>query len=115
MSSEGTVMDEEKQMTFEDKLEYIDREIRKLHIFCVNAGYTPGQIDELAAVFHKKEKVTKRENWNRRLLWIAVFVAVTATLFYVDPFYRVMSSISRISAISVGVWLLLLFLILLLL
>ncbi|XP_041353751.1 uncharacterized protein LOC121371720 [Gigantopelta aegis] len=105
MSAEDTtVTDEQKQFSFEEKLEYIDREIRKLHVFCVNAGYSPGQIDKLAAVFHKNEKV-KKEKWNRRFLWIAVFVAVTATLFYVDPVYRIMSSVTRKTAISIlPVW-----------
>ncbi|BFZ11687.1 hypothetical protein BsWGS_14725 [Bradybaena similaris] len=42
-------------MTLQEKLDFIDDEIKKLNLLCIKAGYTASQIESFAQPFFKKE------------------------------------------------------------
>ncbi|XP_046558064.1 uncharacterized protein LOC124267194 [Haliotis rubra] len=95
----------DNDMSFQEKIEYIDQEIRKLHVFCVNSGYSSTQIEGFVDPFTQSMKSVNRERWTRRAIRLAIFVAVAAALFYIDPVYKLICVVGKKSAISVlPVW-----------
>ncbi|XP_071080536.1 uncharacterized protein [Haliotis cracherodii] len=99
------VIKTDNDMSFQEKIEYIDQEIRKLHVFCVNSGYSSSQIERFVDPFTQSIKSVNRERWTRRAIRLAIFVVVAAALFYIDPVYKLMCVVGKKSAISVlPVW-----------
>lgn len=97
------VIKTDNDMSFQEKIEYIDQEIRKLHVFCVNSGYSSSQIERFVDPFTQSIKSVNRERWTRRAIRLAIFVVVAAALFYIDPVYKLMCVVGKKSAISVSI------------
>jgi len=93
---------EEKPTTMEEKLDYIDKEIRLLHKFCVDSGYSPSQIERYANPFLSPIKVQRHKKLRNRLFGLAAIVAVISALFYVDPAYRFLCVTGRQVSIKVS-------------
>ena len=97
-------------MSLKDKLAFIDHEIRTLHKFCIDKGYTPQQIEEKASPVLKpvtaltdklKRARSKRRGLTLTLLKCAVIVAVASAIVYCDPAYRFVCAYSRLGVLQV--------------
>ena len=86
LSSHAT--EEEKNLSFKEKINLIDNEIRQLYEFCLKAGYTQPQIEECAQPLLAIQSREKRVKWFWRLCSFALFVGFVAFLFAYDPTYR---------------------------
>lgn len=92
---------ETKEMSIQDKIDYFDREIRLLHQFCVNSGYSKHEIRKSAEPFLSATDVLAWQKTKRKLLQISVVIAILAVVYYCDPTYRFIVAVSRITAIKV--------------
>ena len=72
----------ENKMTFQEKIDYIDHEIRLLHQFCLQTGYSPQKINEFAEPFMNELNKTKRESYNRLLIIVSLIALFSGILGY---------------------------------
>lgn len=93
---------EEPAMGLEEKLDYIDREIRKLRMFCVNAGYSSAQIELFAKPFLQEKTRSTRKLWITRGLKVLVVLIAAFALFCIDPANRLILAVGRRGQISVS-------------
>ncbi|KAK3093187.1 hypothetical protein FSP39_012402 [Pinctada imbricata] len=93
-------------MSLDEKIQLIEEELRLLHKFCKESGFTPRQIEASAAPFLKKSGGSEPASggWRGRrvkpLIVLSVAVAVFACLMYIDPVYRTVHLTSRLAAIK---------------
>lgn len=97
-STEG----EEKEMSFKEKLEYFDREIRLLHQFCINSGYSKEQIQQSAEPFLRATNSLAWQKTKKKMIYFGVIIAVLAALYHLNPAFKFIAAICRITAIKVG-------------
>lgn len=88
-------------MSLDEKMDYLDREIRLLHKFCLDSGYNPKQIEKSAEPFISTCKSTSRRKWMQRLMGLSILVAVFSALMYYDPAYRLVLATGRKATIKV--------------
>ncbi|XP_069114995.1 uncharacterized protein [Argopecten irradians] len=93
--------DVSNDMSLEDKLAYLDKEIRLLHRFCTESGYSQQHIERCAEPFFRPIRSTKRKNLKYYLVLTAAVVALFSALLYVDPAYRMMAATGRHAYIKV--------------
>ncbi|XP_062595544.1 uncharacterized protein LOC134256883 [Saccostrea cucullata] len=96
---------EKKEMSLKEKIDYFDREIRLLHQFCINSGYSKKEIRQSAEPFLLATDSLAWQKTKRKLILVGVLIAVIAALYYCDPTYRFILAVSRITAIKlIPVW-----------
>ncbi|CAL1528422.1 unnamed protein product [Lymnaea stagnalis] len=102
------VADFSKKMTLQEKLDFIDGEIRKIHIFCTKSGYSASQIEHLAKPFFDKDTNSisstiwvSGKAWKRRAVALTTMIVATLFLFRYDPAYRLASALSKQGAIQI--------------
>lgn len=88
-------------MSLDEKMDYLDREIRLLHKFCLDSGYNPKQIEKSAEPFISTCKSTSRKRWMQRLMGLSILVAVFSALMYYDPAYRLVLATGRKATIKI--------------
>lgn len=66
----------ERKMTFQEKIDYIDHEIRMLHRFCKQTGYSAAKINEFAQPFVVEIEKGKRRNNYKCFLCLALLVVL---------------------------------------
>ncbi|XP_033733970.1 uncharacterized protein LOC117323071 [Pecten maximus] len=93
--------DETRDMSLDDKLAYLDKEIRLLHRFCTESGYSEQHIERCAEPFFRPIKSAKRKKLRCHLILVAAAVAVFSALLYIDPAYRLMASTGRHAYIKI--------------
>ncbi|KAK6999461.1 Dat protein, partial [Biomphalaria glabrata] len=96
-----------KKMTLQEKLDFIDGEIRKIHVFCTKSGYSATQIEQFAKPFFEKENNSicstiwvSGKAWKRRVVALITMVVATVFLFRYDPAYQLASALSKQGAIQ---------------
>ncbi|KAK0059910.1 hypothetical protein Bpfe_010769 [Biomphalaria pfeifferi] len=97
-----------KKMTLQEKLDFIDGEIRKIHVFCTKSGYSATQIEQFAKPFFEKENNSigstiwvSGKAWKRRVVALITMVVATVFLFRYDPAYQLASALSKQGAIQI--------------
>ncbi|OWF50370.1 uncharacterized protein LOC110450436 [Mizuhopecten yessoensis] len=88
-------------MSLEDKLAYLDKEIRLLHRFCTESGYSQQHIERCAEPFFRPIRSAKRKKLRCHLILVTAAVAVFSALLYIDPAYRLMASSGRLAYIKI--------------
>ncbi|XP_060062680.1 uncharacterized protein LOC132543216 [Ylistrum balloti] len=88
-------------MSLEDKLAYLDKEIRLLHRFCTESGYSQQHIARCAEPFFRPIRAAKRKKLRCHLILMAAAVAVFSALLYIDPAYRLVVSTGRLAYIKI--------------
>ncbi|XP_012946333.1 uncharacterized protein LOC106013950, partial [Aplysia californica] len=99
-------------MTLQEKLDLIDEEIRKLHLFCTKSGYSSRQIERFAHPFFARDVHDMAPSiwpsgkaWKRRIVSLSTVVIAAALLFRFDPAYQLVCAVSKKGAIEVlPVW-----------
>lgn len=96
------------KMTLQEKLDFIDGEIRKIHMFCTKAGYSASQIESFAKPFFERNGHTfstaiwvSGKAWKRRAVALVTVVVATVFLFKFDPAFRLVCAISKQGAAQV--------------
>lgn len=97
-----TTEGEEKEMSLTEKLEYFDREIRLLHQFCINSGYSKEQIQQSAEPFIRATDSLAWRKTKKKMIYFGVIIAVLASLYHFNPAFKLIAAICRITAIKVG-------------
>lgn len=99
-----------KKMTLQEKLDFIDGEIRKIHMFCTKSGYSASQIEHFAEPFLNRSSShissviwVSGKAWKRRAVALTTVIVATLFLFRYDPAYKLASAISKQGAIQVRV------------
>ncbi|KAH9492908.1 hypothetical protein Btru_032585 [Bulinus truncatus] len=107
-SDVSEVADFSKKMTLQEKLDFIDGEIRKIHVFCTNSGYSATQIEQFAKPFFERESSNisstiwvSGKAWKRRVVALVTMIVATVFLFRYDPAYQLASAISKQGAIQI--------------
>ncbi|XP_059174683.1 uncharacterized protein LOC131954881 [Physella acuta] len=97
-----------KKMTLQEKLDFIDGEIRKIHMFCTKSGYSASQIEHFAEPFLNRSSShissviwVSGKAWKRRAVALTTVIVATLFLFRYDPAYKLASAISKQGAIQV--------------
>lgn len=72
------VLTDAKDLPMNEKLQILDKEIRRLHKACEDAGYSPDKIREVASPVLK----TARKGEMKRALRIGIYVAIFAIVCY---------------------------------
>ena len=88
-------------MSFEEKIEFIEQEIRLLHKFCLDSGYTPKQIRKSAEPFLRPYEKAQEQRHYKYIAVLALVVAFLGAVLYVDPVYRTLLASARIGTIKV--------------
>lgn len=103
------ISNSDTKMTLQEKLDYIDDEIRKIHIFCTKSGYTASQLEHFAKPFFQKEGQhftasiwVSGKAWKRRTVALAAMLVAMVLLFRFDPAYQVACALSKQGAIQVS-------------
>lgn len=100
-----TTEGEEKEMSLKEKLEYFDREIRLLHQFCINSGYSKQQIQQSAEPFLRATDSLAWRKTKKKMIYFGVIIAVLASLYHFNPAFKLIAAICRITAIKlIPVW-----------
>ncbi|CAG5127364.1 unnamed protein product [Candidula unifasciata] len=89
------------KMTLKEKLDFIDEEIRKLHLCCSLAGYTESEIESFAQPFFKKDVNhlgsagwTSWKAWKKTAAALVVVMLVLPFVYY--PAFRVLCGLTRL-------------------
>ncbi|ELT94683.1 hypothetical protein CAPTEDRAFT_93822 [Capitella teleta] len=94
-----------KPSTLEEKIALIDQEIRTLHEFCVNKGYTTLKVEREASPLLGAIRNAKRKEQAALAGKVAVVVVIFAVLLRLDPIYRLLLMIGRLTSIQMlAVW-----------
>jgi hypothetical protein len=89
-------------MSLDEQLASIDQEIRTLHEFCVNKGYDPWKLGREAAALLSPIRKAKLRRQAALAGKVAIAVAVIAIICRLDPIYRFLLMLGRLSSIQVG-------------
>lgn len=92
---------EKREMSLKEKIEFFDREIRLLHQFCINSGYSKQQIQQSAEPFLRATDSVAWQKTKKKIVYFGVVIAVLAVLYYCDPAYKFIAAVTRITAIKV--------------
>ncbi|GFS26821.1 hypothetical protein ElyMa_007066700 [Elysia marginata] len=98
-----------KKMTVQEKLDFIDDEIKKIYVFCAKSGYSSSQVENFARPFFQRDVHhlstsiwVSGKAWKRRAVALTTVLIATVLLFRFDPAYRLVCALSKQSAIQVG-------------
>ncbi|RUS90255.1 hypothetical protein EGW08_001944 [Elysia chlorotica] len=101
-----------KKMTVQEKLDFIDDEIKKIYVFCAKSGYSSCQVENFARPFFQRNVHhlgnsiwVSGKAWKRRAVALTTVLVATFLLFRFDPAYRLACALSKQSAIQIlPVW-----------
>ncbi|GFO33694.1 Dat protein [Plakobranchus ocellatus] len=101
-----------KKMTVQEKLDFIDDEIRKICAFCTKSGCSASQIETFAKPFFQRDVHhfstsiwASGKAWKRRGVALTAVLVATVLLFRFDPAYRLACALSKQGAIQIlPVW-----------
>ncbi|KAK6181567.1 hypothetical protein SNE40_009395 [Patella caerulea] len=88
-------------LSLQQKLDLIDDELHKLHMFCINSGYNPSQIEQFAEPLSKKVKEANRKKWLKLSMKSCLFLCASWFLFSTDPGNKLICTIGRRAAIQI--------------
>ena len=99
-----------KKMTVQEKLDFIDDEIKKIYVFCAKSGYSSSQVENFARPFFQRNVHhlgpsiwVSGKAWKRRAVALTTVLVATVLLFRFDPAYRLACALSKQSAIQVRI------------
>lgn len=84
----------------EDKMLFIDREIRKLHAFCMQSGYSDVQVESFGDCFKESSSLAQLQSWKRKGLCFILLTLALFLLHRVDPACRLASATARSGVIK---------------
>lgn len=88
------------RMTFKEKIEMIDHEIRLLHKFCKETGYSPHKINDFAQPFLQEKRKSSKKGVGC-MCCFAVVIGVCSILMYMATMYPVGQAIVRLTITKV--------------
>ena len=101
-----------KKMTVQEKLDFIDDELKKIYVFCAKSGYSASQVENFARPFFQRDVHhlgssiwASGKAWKRRAVALTTVLVATVLLFRFDPAYRLACALSKQGAIQVRLFL----------
>ncbi|KAK7507086.1 hypothetical protein BaRGS_00001937 [Batillaria attramentaria] len=93
------------EITTEDKVLFVDRELRKLQTFCVQSGYSAAQVECFAECFNESSSKVLISKWKRRGVGVVLFAVACLLLHQFDPACRLAAATARSGVIKLlPVW-----------
>lgn len=95
------VSEAEQNLSVQEKMKIVDKEIRELYEFCKKAGYTHTQIENCAQPLLAIETRQSHIRCLKRLAYFVLVVALIAFSFAYDPTYRKICIYGKAAALKV--------------
>ncbi|KAL8613812.1 hypothetical protein ACOMHN_029669 [Nucella lapillus] len=92
-------------MSHDEKMQHIDRELRKLQARSLKSGYSAAQVEQFASTFFQAATKAKREKWLKRMVGVGVAALVLCVVLQFKSPYGLATFIVRSAQIkTLAVW-----------
>ena len=98
----SVISEDEKKLSYAEKLVLLDQEIRELHQCCVSKGFSPYEIEKSATPILQSVSSASRKKCLRAVVKVGIFLLFAYALFHYDPAYKFVCAWSRLGAMQVN-------------
>ena len=96
------VSENEKSLTFTEKIKLLDKEIRLLQECCLKLGLNGKEIESCAEPLLKEQSNLSRKKWWTNVLYISFLVGFIAFILWYEPTYRYICIFGKLSSMKVN-------------